>query len=96
MECPRCNSSTNQCKAGLNPSRSQSYECGECHKINTPKPNSKGHAVGTGMLALRLYVEGNSQMAIARVLKISPQTIGAQVSLFHKEVTILGEQSITF
>jgi len=48
------------------------------------------------MLALRLYVEGNSQMAIARVLKISPQTIGAQVSLFHKEVTILGEQSITF
>ena len=80
MKCPRCNSTTKQYKAGLNPSKSQRVQCGECHKVYTPKPTPKGYSPETRMLALRLYVEGNSQRSIARVLKTSPQTVANWLS----------------
>ena len=32
------------------------------------------------MLALRMYVEGNSQRSIARILKISPQSVSNWMS----------------
>ena len=34
------------------------------------------------MLALRMYVEGNSQRAIARILKISPQSVANWVKAY--------------
>jgi transposase-like protein len=75
MKCPRCEATTKQHKAGLNPSKSQRYECGECQKIYTPQPAPHGYPLETHLLALRMYVEGNSQRAIARILTISPQTV---------------------
>jgi transposase-like protein len=75
MKCPRCEATTKQNKADLNSSKSQRYECGECHKIYTPQTTPHGYLLETHLLALRMYVEGNSQRAISRVLKISPQTV---------------------
>ena len=34
------------------------------------------------MLALRMYVEGNSQRAIARILKVSPQSISNWINAY--------------
>ena len=82
MKCPRCEATVQQHKAGLNPSKSQRYECGECHKIYTPQPTPKGYQAETRMLALRMYVEGNSQRAIARILKISPQTVANWINAY--------------
>ena len=75
MKCPRCEATVQQHKAGLNPSKSQRYECGECHKIYTPQPTPKGYQAETRMLALRMYVEGNSYHAIGRILKVNPQSV---------------------
>jgi transposase-like protein len=62
-------------KAGFNLSGSQRYKCGECKRAYTPVAKEKGYSKETRMLALRMYVEGNSQRAIARILKISPQSV---------------------
>jgi transposase len=34
------------------------------------------------MLAIRMYVEGNSQRAIGRILKVSPQTVANWISAY--------------
>ena len=47
-------------KAGFNHSGSQRYKCGECKRAYTPAAKEKGYAKETRMLALRMYVEGNS------------------------------------
>lgn len=76
----------NQHKAGLNPSKSQRYQCGECQKIYTPQPTPHGYLPETRLLALRMYVEGNSQRAIARILKISPQTVANWINEYVEQL----------
>lgn len=34
------------------------------------------------MLALRMYVEGNSQRSVARILKISPQSVSNWINAY--------------
>jgi transposase-like protein len=41
--------------------------------IVDPKPN--GYLQKTQLLAVRMYVEGNSYGAIARILKVNPQSV---------------------
>lgn len=62
-------------KNGLNPSGSQKYRCAECKTVYTPVPNPNGYSKETKLLAVRMYVEGNSYGAIARVLKVNPQSV---------------------
>jgi transposase-like protein len=80
MKCPRCQANWKQYKAGFNPSGSQRYRCGECNKVYTPEPKQKGYASEIRMLAMRLYVEGNSQRAIGRILKVGQQTVANWIS----------------
>jgi transposase-like protein len=80
MKCPRCHASQKQWKAGLNASGSQRYRCGECKRVYTPEPTPKGYPPEVRMLALRLYVEGNSQRAIGRILKLGQQTVANWVA----------------
>ena len=75
MKCPTCSSRAKQYRSGFNPSGSQRYRCGVCNRVYTPEPKPNGYPPETRMLALRMYVEGNSQRAIARILKISPQSV---------------------
>ena|SRR5205814_2914489 len=86
MKCPRCQSSEKQYKAGFNPSKSQRYRCGECDRVYTPKPLPQGYSSEKRMLAIRMYVEGNSQRAISRILKVSPQTISNWMSAYTSKL----------
>jgi len=61
---------------------SQQYKCGECKRAYTPVTKEKGYAKETRILALRMYVEGNSQRAIARILKISPQSVSNWINTY--------------
>ena len=69
-------------KAGFNHSGSQRYKCGECNRAYTPVSKEKGYSPETRMLALRMYVEGNSQRSIARILKISPQSVSNWINAY--------------
>jgi transposase-like protein len=73
-------------KAGFNHSGSQRYKCGECKRAYTPEAKAKGYSQETRMLALRMYVEGNSQRAIARILKISPQSVSNWINAYEAKL----------
>ena len=82
MTCPSCQSTEKQYKSGFNRSGSQRYRCGICNRAYTPEPKENGYPIETRMLALRMYVEGNSTHAIGRILQISPQSVGNWVSAY--------------
>jgi transposase len=42
----------------------------------------KGYSQEIRLLALRMYVEGSSQRSIARILKISPQSVSNWISAY--------------
>ena len=75
MKCPKCKATKRQVKNGLNPSGSQKYRCNECQTVYTPEPNPNGYPPETRLLAIRMYVEGNSYNAIGRILKVNPQSV---------------------
>src|SRR5208283_1819247 len=75
MRCPNCSSQGKQYKSGFNHSGSQRYQCGQCKRVYTPKPKQNGYEADVRMLAIRMYVEGNSYRAIARILKVKPQSV---------------------
>jgi transposase-like protein len=62
-------------KNGLNKSGSQKYLCHECGRVYTPAPKPNGYPDEIRLLAIRMYVEGNSYNAIARILKVNPQSV---------------------
>jgi transposase len=82
MNCPYCNAEVKQYKAGFNRSGSQRCRCGVCKRAYTPEPNPLGYSVETRMLAIRMYLEGNSQRAIGRILKISQQSVANWVGAY--------------
>ncbi len=82
MNCPRCQAQQKQYRAGFNPSGSQRYRCGVCNRVYTPQPTPKGYPADTHMLALRLYMEGNSQRAIGRILKVSQQSVANWINAY--------------
>jgi transposase-like protein len=75
MKCPNCQSNKRQVKDGLNKSGSQKYRCNDCSTVYTPEPKPNGYPEATRLLAIRMYVEGNSYGAIGRILKVNPQSV---------------------
>ena len=71
-----------QYKAGFNRSGSQRFRCGICQRAYTPEPNPLGYAEETRILAIRMYLEGNSQRAIGRILQVSPQSVANWVGVY--------------
>lgn len=82
MNCPNCNAEAKQYKAGFNRSGSQRHRCGVCKRAYTPKPNPLGYSAETRMLAIRMYLEGNSQRAIGRILKVSQQSVANWIGIY--------------
>lgn len=74
-QCPSCQATAKQTKAGLNRSGSQRYRCHMCGRVYTPAPNPIGFSAEFRERALQLYLEGNSQRSIARRLNISSRTV---------------------
>ena len=76
MQCPACQATIKQSKAGLSRSGRQRYLCYACGQIYTPTPYPIGsYSPEIRIRALQLYREGNSRRSIGRILKIRPQTI---------------------
>ena len=82
MNCPHCTAEVKQYKAGFNKSGSQRYRCGVCTRAYTPEPNPLGYPTETRMLAIRMYLEGNSQRAIGRIFKVSQQSVANWVGVY--------------
>jgi len=78
-QCPVCQATVKQTKAGRNRSGSQRYRCSECGRVYTPAPNPIGFSAELRELALQLYLAGNSQRSIAGMLDTSPKTISKWV-----------------
>ena len=75
MKCPKCSATEGHVKNGLNKSGSQKYVCQACGRVYTPDPKPNGYPDEIRLLAIRMYVEGNSYNAIARILKVNPQSV---------------------
>jgi transposase-like protein len=82
MSCPSCQSQQKQYKSGFNRSGSQRYRCGVCNRAYTPTPKENGYPAETRLLAIRMYIEGNSTRAIGRILQVSPQSVANWVSAY--------------
>jgi transposase-like protein len=74
-QCPACQATIKQGKAGLNHSGSQRYLCRVCGRVYTPAPTPIGYSADIKMRALQMYLEGSSRRSIGRILKISPRTV---------------------
>jgi transposase-like protein len=75
-QCPSCQATIQQSKAGLSRSGRQRYLCYACGQIYTPTPYPiGGYSSEIKMRALQLHQEGNSRRSIGRILKIRPQTV---------------------
>jgi len=70
----------------LNGSGSQKYRCNECRAVYTPEPKGNGYPAETRLLAIRMYVEGNSYGSIARILKVNPQSVANWVSRYTAQL----------
>jgi transposase-like protein len=54
--------------------------------VYTPQPTHHGYSPETRLLAIRMYVEGNSYGAIARILKVNPQSVANWVSQYSAQL----------
>lgn len=86
MSCPPCQSLQKQYRSGFNRSGSQRYRCGVCNRAYTPEPKENGYPTETRLLALRMYLEGNSTRAIGRILKISQQCVANWVNAYTNQL----------
>ena len=86
MSCPSCKSERKQYKSGFNRSGSQRYRCGVCKRAYTPEPKENGYPAETRLLAIRMYVEGNSTRAIGRILQVSQQSVANWVNTYASQL----------
>ena len=78
-QCPACQATARQAKAGRNRSGSQRYRCSVCSRVYTPSPKPLGFSSEIRARALQLYLEGNSRRSISLMLNIRPRTISKWV-----------------
>lgn len=81
IQCPHCQESRGQNKAGFTRFKSQRYFCLSCHRTYTPAPKAQGHPGEVRQEAVRYSLEGLSQRKVARLLRVSPQSVANWLSL---------------
>ena len=74
IKCERCGRKEGQTKNGKTKAGSQRYLCKHCGKIYTPVNKERTYGKEIVHQAIELYMEGNSGMAVGRILKISKNT----------------------
>lgn len=75
VACPRCRIIDQQKRVGHNSSGSQRYVCQRCGRKYTPAPNEQGYCDEIRRRAVEMVISGLSMRAVARELKISPQSV---------------------
>ena len=74
-QCPYCQATTRQNKAGQTEVGSQRYRCMHCQRKYTPQPKHHGYPESMHQRALEMYVDGINLRRIARHLKIHHRTV---------------------
>jgi transposase-like protein len=80
--CPNCQQTTNQIKAGKNPSGSQRFLCKSCRRKYTPAPNSNGYSNELRKRAILMCFDGQTFRAIARKLGVNHQTVANWIDAY--------------
>jgi transposase len=75
INCPHCQRSDEQVKAGLTQAGSQRYLCKVCRRKYTPEPKPIGYEETVRQQAIRLYLDGNNQRRIARHIGVSQGSV---------------------
>src|SRR5258708_23035352 len=71
-QCPYCQETRQQVKAGLNDSGSQRWRCKACGRRYTPEPTPQGYSNVVCEQAMQMTVDGVNLRRIARQLKDVP------------------------
>lgn len=74
-ECPYCQATENQIKAGLTAAGSQRFRCKLCQRRYTPDSKERGYPEALRRQAARLYADGMNFRRIARQLGVHHQTV---------------------
>ena len=74
-QCPYCQATENQIKAGRTKAGSQRFRCKLCQRRYTPEPKERGYPEALRQQAVRLYIDGVNFRRIARQLGVNHQTV---------------------
>ncbi len=81
-QCPYCQATENQIKAGRTKAGSQRYRCKSCQRRYTPEPKLRGYPEAIRLQAIRLYADGMNLRRIARQLQVNHQTVANWVNAY--------------
>jgi transposase-like protein len=87
-ECPYCQATSRQIKAGRNRAGSQRYQCRECDRHYTPEPKLNGYPEQVKQQAIRLYLEGTNFRRIGRLLGVNYQSAVNWINADHQGLPI--------
>jgi transposase-like protein len=81
-QCPYCQATENQIKAGRTKAGSQRFRCKLCQRRYTPEPKERGYPEGMRQQAVRLYADGMNLRRIARQLGVNHQTAANWINAY--------------
>ncbi|MBP0979491.1 MAG: IS1 family transposase [Oscillospiraceae bacterium] len=84
--CPHCGKTERQIKRGRTLSGSQKYFCKDCLRVYTPNPKRREYSDEIKKQAIKLYLEGNSGLAVGRILGISKNLCLYWVKKYSKKL----------
>ncbi|SRR5579875_1080888 len=79
-ECPKCQTSAPQVKAGTTSAGSQRYRCTACRYKYTPTPKARGYPPELRHRVVQEYVDGRNLRQIARQFGLVHQTVANWVA----------------
>lgn len=85
-KCPYCWKDGYCIKSGLNRNGTQRYRCRRCKRYSTAISNRKRSTHELQARAVRLYLDGMSRRAVARLLGVHHQTVGRWVASRTREL----------
>ena len=74
-ECPYCQRSEQQIKAGRTKAGSQRYHCKVCQRTYTPEPKAAGYPQAVRQQAVKLVADGVNYRRAARQLGVNHQSV---------------------
>lgn len=80
MECPKCQESERQVKAGRTGTGSQRYKCQRCGRRYTPEPKAQGYGDEIRLRAVQMYLDGGNLRRVARQLGVNHQSVANWVN----------------
>ena len=86
ISCLHCGKIERQNKQGKTKAGSQKYIYRECKRVYTPKPKRREYSEEIKKQAIKLYLEGNSGLAVSRILGISKNLCLYWVKKYAKEI----------